>query len=93
MLLISDGLSARQADRIRALWPCQGELFCHEGAVPRLDILLASGGKASRLPPVSGEVLGFGAALGRELPAPDVTIMQQLARELGGQLQWLQAGL
>lgn len=36
---------------------------------------------------------GFGAALGRELPAPDVTIMQQLARELGGQLQWLQAGL
>ncbi|WP_409010947.1 VWA domain-containing protein [Aeromonas salmonicida] len=93
LLLISDGFSARQADRIRALWPCQGELFCHEGAAPRLDILLASGGKASRLPPISGEVQGFGAALARELPAPDVTIMQQLARELGGQLQWLQAGL
>lgn len=93
LLLVTDGISARQADRIRALWPCQGSLFCHEQAAPRLDILLANGGKISRLPPAASEVQGVGAPFGRELPAPDVATMQQLASELGGQLQWLQAGL
>lgn len=93
LLLVTDGLSAQQAERIRALWPCQGSLFCHQQAAHRLDILLANGGKSSRLPPATSEIQGFGATLGRELPAPDVATMQQLASELGGQLQWLQAGL
>ncbi|MGY3892995.1 VWA domain-containing protein [Aeromonas enterica] len=86
LLLITDDLSAAQAKRIRALWPCQGSLFCHEPAAPRLDILLVNSGKASRLPATAD-------SFGRELPAPDVATMQQLASELGGQVQWLQAGL
>lgn len=91
LLLITDGLSTEQMERISALWPCQGTLFCHEAARPRLDILLANGGKAVPLPPAREP--GLNLRLGRTLPPPDAETMGQLASRLGGSLQWLQAGL
>ena len=48
--------------------------------------MLVNSGQASRLPATIGG--GFGSAL----PAPDVATLQQLAGDLGGQLQWLQQG-
>ncbi|MEE9694813.1 tetratricopeptide repeat protein [Aeromonas hydrophila] len=87
LLLITDDLTARQAERIKAVWPCQGSLFCHAQVQARLDVLLAnSGGQASRLP------AAMGGGFGRALPAPDVATLQQLVGDLGGQLQWLQQG-
>ncbi|MGL5814951.1 MAG: VWA domain-containing protein [Aeromonas sp.] len=91
LLLITDGLSAPQMEQIAAQWPCQGSLFCQESAGPRLDILLANGGKAVPLPPASEP--GLNLRLGRVLPAPDPGAMEQLASQLGGSLQWLQAGM
>ncbi|WP_434662406.1 vWA domain-containing protein [Aeromonas sp. NJAU223] len=90
LLLITDGLSPRQMDHIAAQWPCQGSLFCHDSASPRLDILLANGGQATPLPPASEP--GLNLRLGRVLPPPDVDAMTRLASQLGGSLQWLQAG-
>lgn len=87
LLLITDDLTARQAERIKASWPCQGSLFCHPEVQARLDILLVNAGQPSQLPAT------LGGGLGRELPAPDVAALQQLAGDLGGQLQWLQQGL
>ncbi|HDC4325262.1 TPA: tetratricopeptide repeat protein, partial [Aeromonas hydrophila] len=86
LLLITDDLTARQAERIKAVWPCQGSLFCHAQVQARLDVLLANSGQASRLP------AAMGGGFGRALPAPDVATLQQLAGDLGGQLQWLQQG-
>ncbi len=86
LLLITDDLTARQAERIKAVWPCQGSLFCHAQVQARLDILLVNSGQASRLPAT------IGGGFGRALPAPDVATLQQLAGDLGGQLQWLQQG-
>ncbi|MGU5675288.1 tetratricopeptide repeat protein [Aeromonas hydrophila] len=86
LLLITDDLTARQAERTKAVWPCQGSLFCHAQVQARLDILLANSGQASRLP------AAMGGGFGRALPAPDVATLQQLAGDLGGQLQWLQQG-
>ncbi|USV59484.1 VWA domain-containing protein [Aeromonas encheleia] len=86
LLLITDGLSPVQIARIAAQWPCQNALLCPQSATPRLDILLANGGKAAKLPPSS-------AGLGRELPPPDGAAMQRLAAQSGGELQWLQAGV
>lgn len=86
LLLITDDLTARQAERIKAVWPCQGSLFCHAQVQARLDVLLANSGQASRLPAT------IGGGFGRVLPAPDVATLQQLAGDLGGQLQWLQQG-
>ncbi|QJT19994.1 tetratricopeptide repeat protein [Aeromonas sp. 1805] len=86
LLLITDDLTARQAERIKAVWPCQGSLFCHAQVQARLDVLLANSGQASRLP------TAMGSGFGRALPAPDVATLQQLAGDLGGQLQWLQQG-
>ncbi len=51
LLLITDDLTARQAERIKALWPCQGSFFCHAQVQARLDVLLVNSGQASRLPP------------------------------------------
>ncbi|BDC82317.1 hypothetical protein NUITMVA1_22600 [Aeromonas hydrophila] len=86
LLLITDDLTARQAERIKAGWPCQGSLFCHAQVQARLDVLLVNSGQASRLP------AAMGGGFGRALPAPDVSTLQQLAGDLGGQLQWLQQG-
>lgn len=86
LLLITDDLTTRQAERIKAVWPCQSSLFCHAQVQARLDILLANSGQASRLPAT------MGGGFGRALPAPDVATLQQLAGDLGGQLQWLQQG-
>ncbi|AJQ54787.1 TPA: VWA domain-containing protein [Aeromonas hydrophila] len=86
LLLITDDLTTRQAERIKAVWPCQGSLFCHAQVQASLDVLLANSGQASRLP------AAMGGGFGRALPAPDVATLQQLAGDLGGQLQWLQQG-
>ncbi|HHW4399917.1 TPA: tetratricopeptide repeat protein [Aeromonas hydrophila] len=86
LLLITDDLTARQAERIKAVWPCQGSLFCHAQVQARLDVLLVNSGQTSRLP------ASMGGGFGRALPAPDVATLQQLAGDLGGQLQWLQQG-
>ncbi len=86
LLLITDDLTARQAERIKAVWPCQGSLFCHAQVQARLDLLLVNSGQASRLPAT------LGGGFGRALPAPDMATLQQLAGDLGGQLQWLQQG-
>ncbi len=93
LLLVTDGLSAAQIERIADLWPCQGTLFCQGSTRPRLDILLANGGKATELPPSPAANQGLGSTLGRRLPAPDGAAMAQLATDLGGRLQWLQAGI
>ncbi len=93
LLLVTDGLSAAQIERIAELWPCQGTLFCQQSTRPRLDILLANGGKATELAPSPTASQGLGSALGRRLPAPDGATMAQLATDLGGRLQWLQAGI
>ncbi|MEG0007923.1 MAG: tetratricopeptide repeat protein [Aeromonas sp.] len=91
LLLITDGLSPAQMEKIAALWPCQDSLLCRASSTARLDILLANGGKAAELPPSGGQ--GFGSSLGRRLPPPDAAAMAQLATRLGGDLQWLQAGM
>lgn len=93
LLLVTDGLSAAQIERIAELWPCQGTLFCQQSTRPRLDILLANGGKATELAPSPTAGQGLGSALGRRLPAPDGAAMARLATDLGGRLQWLQAGM
>lgn len=93
ILLITDGLSPTQIERIAAQWPCQGSLFCHQAPAPRLDILLANAGKSALLPPSANTGSGLGSGLGRELPPPDGAAMQRLASQLGGDMQWLQAGM
>lgn len=93
LLLVTDGLSQAQRDRIAALWPCLDTLFCPQGASPRLDILLVNAGKEARLPPVPAERRSLGHALSRPLPAPDEGAMARLAASTGGRLQWLQNGV
>lgn len=89
LLLVSDGLTARQAEDIAALWPCQGRWQClRQPGAPRLDILLAA---TQAQVPLGGELA---LALGRaSLPPPDLALMAGLARRLGGQLQPLGEGL
>ncbi|MGY3943644.1 vWA domain-containing protein [Aeromonas tecta] len=93
LLLITDGLSPTQIERIAAQWPCQSTLFCQHTSTARLDILLANAGKSALLPPSATAGSGLGSGLGRELPPPDGAAMQRLATQLGGDLQWLQAGM
>ncbi|MGS3139283.1 tetratricopeptide repeat protein [Aeromonas sanarellii] len=88
LLLVTDGLSQTQRERIAALWPCLDDLFCPQGTSPRLDILLASGGQETQLPAAEYRQLGSPT-----LPAPDAAAMARLAASTGGTLQWLQTGL
>ena len=93
LLLVTDGLSGTARDRIAALLPCLNDLFCKAGSAPRLDILLASGGKETRLPGVAAERWQLGSPIGHTLPAPDEEAMAALAASTGGRLAWLDSGL
>ena len=93
LLLVTDGLSGTARDRIAALWPCLNDLFCKAGSAPRLDILLASGGKETRQPGVAAERWQLGSPIGHTLPAPDEEAMAALAASTGGRLAWLDSGL
>ncbi len=85
LLLITDDLTTRQAERIKAV-ALPGQPLCHAQVQARLDVLLVNSSQASRLP------AAMGGGFGRALPAPDMATLQQLAGDLGGQLQWLLGG-
>lgn len=89
LLLITDHLTANQMAQIAALWPCQQRLFCRNNPSPRLDILLASSGQPTPMPAIPASELGFATRIPAQLPAPDSQAIAALARQLGGELQWL----
>jgi len=89
LLLITDDLSEQQMTQISTLWPCQQRLLCRDPHSARLDILLASSGKPAPMPAIPTSELGFATRIPAQLPAPDSQAIAALARQLGGELQWL----
>jgi Ca-activated chloride channel homolog len=82
LLLITDALTQAQARRIADHWPCQSRWQClRQAGAPRLDILLAATAQPVTLSPELAQALSKGS-----LPAPDSTLMADLASRLGGQL-------